>query len=53
MVFLDEQQNLIQPISGYLVPERLEPILAYFGSNAYKDTDWDTYYKNFKSNISQ
>ena len=53
MVFLDEESNMIQPISGYLTPQQLEPILSFFGTNAYKSTDWNTYYNSFKSSISQ
>lgn len=53
MVFLDSSLNMIQPISGYLVPSQLEPILSFFGTDAYKTTDWETYYKGFTSQISQ
>lgn len=53
MVFLDEELNMIQPISGYLVPSQLEPILTFFGTNTYKTTDWETYFKTFKSQLSQ
>jgi len=53
MVFLDENQQMIQPISGYLTPQQLEPILTYFGSDAYKTTQWPEYFSSFKSSISQ
>lgn len=53
MVFLDEELNMIQPISGYIGPAQLEPILSFFGTNAYKDTTWEIYLSTFKSQISQ
>ncbi len=53
MVFLDENQQMIQPIPSYVTPEQLEPILKFFGTDAYKTTDWQTYLSTFKSSISQ
>lgn len=53
MVFMDEQGNRIQPITGYLEPARLEPILMFFGSGAYKVTTWPDYFNAFKSAITQ
>jgi thioredoxin-related protein len=53
MVWLDENGDMIQPLSGYLEPSRLEPILNFFGTNAYKTTTWPDYYKEFKSAITQ
>lgn len=53
MVFLDENLNMIQPVSGYLTPEQLEPILDYFGTDAYKTTKWADYTKSFHSEITQ
>ncbi|MEZ5013382.1 MAG: thioredoxin family protein [Chitinophagales bacterium] len=53
MVFLDEQGNMIQPIAGYLTPQQLEPILVFFGTDAYKTTDWNTFLQNFNSALTQ
>jgi len=53
LVFLDEELNMIQPISGYIGPAQLEPILSFFGTNAYKDTTWEIYLSTFKSQLSQ
>lgn len=53
MVWLDENGDMIQPLSGYLEPTRLEPILNFFGTNAYKTTTWPDYYKGFTSAITQ
>lgn len=51
MVFLDENLQLIQPIPSYVTPDQLEPILTFFGTDAYKTTDWQTYLSTFKSNL--
>lgn len=53
MVFLDENGDMIQPLSGYLEPARLEPILSFFGTDAYKTTTWPDFFKGFQSSITQ
>lgn len=49
-VFLDENLNSIQPISGYLDGIKMEAILNYFGTNSHKATPWETYEKKFTNN---
>jgi thioredoxin-related protein len=51
-VFIDEELNVIQPISGALSAQQLEPILSFFGTDAYKTTTWDVFQKNFVSNLA-
>lgn len=53
MVFLDEEGGMIQPITGYLDPQRLEPIISFFGTNAYKTVTWPDYFNGFKSAFNQ
>ena len=48
LVFLDEQYNIIQPLQGYYDAPKLEPILAYFGTNSYKSVNWETYSAGYK-----
>lgn len=50
-VFLDEQFGMIQPVPGYLDASGIEPILAYFASDAFKDTEWQTFEKDYKSKL--
>lgn len=50
-IFLTKEEQLLQKIPGYLSPQRFEIILAYFKTEAYKDTDWVDFEKNFKSAI--
>lgn len=42
-VYLDENQNVLQPISSYLEVEALDKILHYFGEDYYKNTPWETF----------
>lgn len=48
LVFLNEDQDVIQPISGFKAPEELLPILMYFGSDEYKVKPWSAFQKSFK-----
>ena len=42
-VYLDENLNVLQPISSYLEVEMLDKILHYYGDDYYKNTSWDTF----------
>ena len=47
VVFLDENQQLIQPVPGYQDAIKMEAIINYFGSDSHKKTPWESYEKNF------
>lgn len=47
VVFLDETQQLIQPVPGYQEANKMEAIINYFGSDSHKKTPWESYEKNF------
>ncbi len=47
VVYLDENGNMLQPIPGFQSTESILPILNYFGSDAYKTTDWEAYQEKF------
>jgi thioredoxin-related protein len=49
--FFTAEEQLIQTVPGYLVKERFEKILAYFSGDAYKNTPWKDFEKNFKSSL--
>lgn len=53
IVYMDENFNIIQAIPGFYKPADIEPILKFFGTDAYKNTDWGEYQKSFKSELSQ
>lgn len=46
-VYLDNNQNLIQPVPGYLDVDMLNKILHYYGEDHYKTTSWDKYQTSF------
>lgn len=48
-VFLDENLNMIQPLPGYMPPDKLEPILEFIGRDYYKNTSW----KEFQAKRNQ
>lgn len=49
VVFLDESQQLIQPVPGYQDATKMEAIINYFGSDSHKKTPWESYEKNFSN----
>jgi thioredoxin-related protein len=48
-VYLDEDQNLLQPISGYLEAEILDKILHFYGEDSYKTMSWEQFQANYNS----
>lgn len=52
IVFMDEDNNLITYLAGYLTPEQLEPIMAYIESDAYKTQKWEEFRANFVSKLN-
>jgi len=58
VVFMDETGTRLQPISGYREAGKvtaqnpgMEPILSFFGTDAYKTATWNDFYAAFQSNI--
>ncbi len=49
VVFLDENQQVIQPVPGYQDAAKMEAIINYFGSDSHKKTPWESYEKNFSN----
>lgn len=43
VVFLDEQQNLIQCVVGYKTPDQFEQISAYFAEDHYRKVPWSSF----------
>lgn len=48
-VFMSEELQIIQPVPGYMNASSMEPIITYFGEDAFKNISWTDYQKNFKS----
>lgn len=51
-IFLTKKEELLQRIPGYLSKEHFEKILAFFKTEAYNNTDWEVFEKNFKSELN-
>ncbi len=51
LIWLDEDHKLMNRLQIYLTPVALEPILLYFGENAYKEATWKEYSGSFKSGL--
>jgi len=49
VVYMDSEMNVLAPVQGYLTPDQMEPILAYFGEGPYKTQDYQTFMGSFKS----
>ena len=52
MVFLDEEQNVIQAIVGFKTVEQFEMIASYFATDSYMKTPWSTYQKQYHSSFN-
>ncbi len=48
IVFLDENMDVIQSISGFKSPEEFEQIVIYFAKDYYKSTPWSSFVKSYK-----
>lgn len=51
IVFLNEQLQRAQIISGYHTADQFEPMLKYFGSGSYKSLKFDDYKQSFVPEI--
>ncbi len=50
-VFIDENNNLLSAVPGYMTLESIEPIIKYFSSNAYQTQKWEEFRKIFISDL--
>ena len=48
VVFLDEEQNILQSIVGFKSPEEFEKIATYFAEDHYMETPWSIYQRTYK-----
>lgn len=53
IIFIDENQQVIQAVSGVKTLEQLEQIVLYFGQNHYLSTPWTTFQRNFRSQLTE
>ena len=52
IVYLDEDYGIIQSIPGYRSAKDLEPIIKFFGENAYKEMKWEDFQKQHQSALN-
>jgi len=53
MIILDENSKLIGNVPYYLAPENIEPILKYYGDNAFKTSQWQDYQGQFVGEVKK
>lgn len=53
LVFLDEENQIIQPIQGYQSVDELERIMFYFANDLYKSTPWNEFVVKYKATNSK
>lgn len=50
--FLNEEAKLITVVPGYIPAPNFEPIVHYFGEDAFTKMEWEEFSKNFKSKLN-
>lgn len=50
-IFLSEKEELLQRIPGYLDTKTFEKVIVYFSNKNYVNKDWESFEKDFKSNL--
>lgn len=51
VVFMDEQQNLIQCVVGFKTPKQFEQISSYFADNHYRKVPWSSFQENYQQHV--
>ncbi|HQQ12888.1 MAG TPA: DUF255 domain-containing protein [Bacteroidales bacterium] len=52
-VFMGEDLKVLTVVPGYYPADQFEPILHYFGTDAYKKSDWQTFSAGFKGKVAK
>lgn len=53
LVFLDEENQIIQAIPGYKTVDELERIMYFFANDFYKSTPWNEFVQKYKATNSR
>jgi len=53
VVFMDEQQQVIQALPGFLDAETFDPIIMYFAEDMHKTMSWSSYLSQYKKGLLQ
>lgn len=49
LVYMDKDGRVLAPVQGYMTPEQIEPVLAYFGEGIYKTKEYPDFSRDFVS----
>lgn len=50
-VFMNEKNEWLTVVPGYMKPPAFEPVIRYFGDGDYLNKNWEEYNKTFKADI--
>lgn len=53
VAYLDENNQLLTAVPGYLTPVQIEPILVFFGEDHYKGKNWEEFQKTFIGKVEE
>lgn len=53
VAYLDENNQLLTAVPGYLTPVQMEPILVFFGADHYKGKSWEDFQKTFIGKVKE
>lgn len=53
VAYLDENNQLLTAVPGYLTPVQIEPILVFFGEDHYKGKNWEEFQKTFIRKVEE
>lgn len=53
VAYLDENNQLLTSVPGYVTPVQIEPILVFFGEDHYKTESWEDFQKKYIGKISE
>lgn len=51
LIYLDEDQKMINKTHNYMSPKELEPIIKYIGEDHYKNEKWPEFIKHFQGEL--
>jgi len=50
-IILDENEKVLIKVQEYMIPEKFEPLMRFYGDNTYKNENYNTFMKDFKSKL--
>lgn len=53
VVFLDEDQNLIQCVVGFKTPQQFEQISSYFADDHYRKVPWSSFQQMYQQQVEE